>query len=101
MQRPCFLEACLAVDAARLHLPVMHLARLLGKGWPDILGIRLQMGAKAFEERIGLFALAEPISDRGLRSARRFFTAGAIGAFRTNRLPQSGQMTARALAWTS
>src|SRR5262245_66064618 len=38
----------------------MHLARLFGKGWSDILGIRLHMGAKTFEKRIGLLALAEP-----------------------------------------
>src|SRR5262245_55547091 len=60
MQRPGFLEACLAVDAARLHLPVMHRARLFGKGRTDILGIRLHMGAKTFDERVGLLALAEP-----------------------------------------
>src|SRR5262245_3880019 len=37
----------------------MHLARLFGKGWPDILGVCLYMGAKTFEERIGVLALAE------------------------------------------
>src|SRR5262245_47372364 len=38
----------------------MHLARLFGKGGSDILGVCLDMGAKTFEERIGLLALAEP-----------------------------------------
>ena len=65
-----------------------------------MLGISLQMRAKAFEERIGLLALASAWIRVAAWLTAPFFTAGAIGAFLTSALPQLGKSRRAASVWT-
>ena len=120
------LRRGLAVDRAVLDLAVVHLARLLGKFLPDIVGVLGQVLAQLLELLAELALLRRHHGDRRGRIGRgarlpepaprpapqcvgadilpRFFvpeSRGAISAFSTLAEPQCGQVTRPRLACLS